>query len=98
MYYCQLGVYGAAISTVISQYVFESSSHFLAFDLVILTLGSSALSYLKICSHDNIFILVRYIVTFLMIWHLNKRAVLLPPKLGELQFGGYLKSGKNVVS
>nr|QBM79469.1 MATE39 [Rehmannia glutinosa] len=53
MYYCQLGVCGAAISTVVSQ----------------------------------------YIVTFLMIWHLNKRAVLLPPKLGELQFGGYLKSG-----
>ncbi|KAL6522495.1 Protein DETOXIFICATION 45, chloroplastic [Orobanche minor] len=53
MSYCQLGIYGAAISTVISQ----------------------------------------YIVTFLMIWHLNKRAVLLPPKLGELQFGGYLKSG-----
>ncbi|PIN25748.1 putative membrane protein, predicted efflux pump [Handroanthus impetiginosus] len=53
MYYCRLGVYGAAISTVISQ----------------------------------------YIVTFSMIWHLNKRAVLLPPKLGELQFGCYLKSG-----
>ncbi|KAL3624343.1 Protein DETOXIFICATION 45, chloroplastic [Castilleja foliolosa] len=53
MYYCRLGVNGAAISTVVSQ----------------------------------------YIVTFAMIWHLNKRAVLLPPKLGELQFGGYLKSG-----
>ena len=36
----------------------------------------------------------RYIVTFLMIWHLNKRAVLLPPKLRELQFGGYVKSGE----
>ncbi|PSS12142.1 Protein DETOXIFICATION 45 like [Actinidia chinensis var. chinensis] len=53
IYYFQLGVTGAAISTVISQ----------------------------------------YIVTFLMIWHLNKRAVLLPPKLRELQFGGYVKSG-----
>ena len=29
-----------------------------------------------------------------MAWCLNKRAVLLPPKLGELQFGNYLKSGK----
>lgn len=29
-----------------------------------------------------------------MIWYLNKRAVLLPPKMGSLQFGGYLKSGK----
>ncbi|KAK4595817.1 hypothetical protein RGQ29_014067 [Quercus rubra] len=37
--------------------------------------------------------LSQYIVTFLLIWHLNKRAVLLPPKLGSLQFGGYLKSG-----
>ncbi|KAM4089540.1 hypothetical protein ACB094_07G160700 [Castanea mollissima] len=53
MYYFQLGATGAAISTVLSQ----------------------------------------YIVTFLLIWHLNKRAVLLPPKLGSLQFGGYLKSG-----
>ncbi|XP_047943879.1 protein DETOXIFICATION 45, chloroplastic isoform X1 [Salvia hispanica] len=53
MYYFQLGVNGAAISTVISQ----------------------------------------YIVTFSMAWCLNKRAVLLPPKLGELQFGNYLKSG-----
>ncbi|KAM4099423.1 hypothetical protein ACJW30_07G158700 [Castanea mollissima] len=52
MYYFQLGATGAAISTVLSQ----------------------------------------YIVTFLLIWHLNKRAVLLPPKLGSLQFGGYLKS------
>ncbi|XP_075473720.1 protein DETOXIFICATION 45, chloroplastic-like isoform X3 [Primulina tabacum] len=53
IYYCQMGVYGAAISTVISQ----------------------------------------YLVSFSMIWNLNKRAVLLPPKLGELQFGDYLKSG-----
>ncbi|GJY17183.1 hypothetical protein Tco_0388674 [Tanacetum coccineum] len=28
-----------------------------------------------------------------MIWHLNKRAVLLPPRLRALQFGGYMKSG-----
>ncbi|XP_030942573.1 protein DETOXIFICATION 45, chloroplastic-like isoform X3 [Quercus lobata] len=53
MYYFKLGATGAAISTVLSQ----------------------------------------YIVTFLLIWHLNNRAVLLPPKLGSLQFGGYLKSG-----
>ncbi|XP_076914976.1 protein DETOXIFICATION 45, chloroplastic-like [Bidens hawaiensis] len=53
MYYFKLGVSGAAISTVISQ----------------------------------------YIVTFLMIWHLNKRAIILPPRLGALQFGGYMKSG-----
>ncbi|CAL5402341.1 unnamed protein product [Camellia sinensis] len=53
MYYFQFGVTGAAISTVISQ----------------------------------------YIVTFFMIWHLNKRVVLLPPKLRDLQFGGYIKSG-----
>lgn len=53
MYYFQLGVTGAAISTVVSQ----------------------------------------YIVTFLMIWHLNKRAELLPPKMGTLQFGDYIKSG-----
>ncbi|XP_059647398.1 protein DETOXIFICATION 45, chloroplastic-like isoform X2 [Cornus florida] len=53
MYYFRMGVTGAAISTILSQ----------------------------------------YIVTFLMIWYLNKRAVLLPPKLGSLQFGGYMKSG-----
>ncbi|KAG5547532.1 hypothetical protein RHGRI_013281 [Rhododendron griersonianum] len=53
MYYFRFGVTGAAISTVISQ----------------------------------------YIVTVSMIWHLSKRAVLLPPKLKNLQFGGYIKSG-----
>lgn len=53
IYYFHLGVTGAAISTVISQYT----------------------------------------VTFLMIWFLNKKAVLLPPKMGSLQFGGYIKSG-----
>ncbi|KAJ9550202.1 hypothetical protein OSB04_014247, partial [Centaurea solstitialis] len=53
MYYFKLGVTGAAISTVISQYM----------------------------------------ITFLLIWKLNKRAVLLPPRLGALQFGGYMKSG-----
>ncbi|XP_021611284.1 protein DETOXIFICATION 45, chloroplastic isoform X2 [Manihot esculenta] len=53
MYYFKLGVTGAAISTVVSQ----------------------------------------YIVAFLMIWNLNKRVVLLPPKMGSLQFGVYLKSG-----
>ncbi|KAK7386079.1 hypothetical protein VNO78_32164 [Psophocarpus tetragonolobus] len=53
MYYLRLGVTGAAISTVISQ----------------------------------------YIGTMLMIWCLNKRAELLPPKIGDLQFGSYIKSG-----
>ncbi|GAU43386.1 hypothetical protein TSUD_254700 [Trifolium subterraneum] len=53
MYYFNWGVAGAAISTVLSQ----------------------------------------YIGTLLMIWCLNKRAVLLPPKMGNLQFGGYIKSG-----
>ncbi|KAG6778047.1 hypothetical protein POTOM_017892 [Populus tomentosa] len=53
MYYLKLGVTGAAISTVASQ----------------------------------------YLVTFLMVWHLNKRVILLPPKVGELQFGVYMKSG-----
>lgn len=53
MYYFKLGVVGAAISTVLSQ----------------------------------------YIVAFAMIWLLNKRAVLLPPKMGDLEFGGYIKSG-----
>uniref|UniRef100_A0A7N0T0M9 Protein DETOXIFICATION n=1 Tax=Kalanchoe fedtschenkoi TaxID=63787 RepID=A0A7N0T0M9_KALFE len=53
MYYLELGITGAAMSTVISQ----------------------------------------YIIMFLLIWQLNKKAVLLPPKLGALAFGGYLKSG-----
>ncbi|KAF9676229.1 hypothetical protein SADUNF_Sadunf09G0116800 [Salix dunnii] len=53
MYYLKLGVTGAAISTVVSQ----------------------------------------YLVTILMIWQLNKRVILLPPKIGELQFGVYMKSG-----
>uniref|UniRef100_A0A5B6YJ64 Protein DETOXIFICATION n=1 Tax=Davidia involucrata TaxID=16924 RepID=A0A5B6YJ64_DAVIN len=53
MYYFRLGVTGAAISTVASQYV----------------------------------------VTFLMIWYLNKRTVVSLPNMKDLHFGGYLRSG-----
>ncbi|XP_056689178.1 protein DETOXIFICATION 45, chloroplastic-like [Spinacia oleracea] len=35
----------------------------------------------------------RYIGSFLMIWFLSKRVILLPPKFGDLKFGVYLKSG-----
>ncbi|WVY91989.1 hypothetical protein V8G54_037503 [Vigna mungo] len=56
MYYFRLGVTGAAISTVISQ----------------------------------------YIGTILMIWCLNERAELLPPRMGNLQFGSYIKSGEDL--
>ncbi|KAJ4966575.1 hypothetical protein NE237_018424 [Protea cynaroides] len=35
----------------------------------------------------------QYVVTILMIWSLNKRAVLLPPKMKNLHFGVYIKSG-----
>ncbi|XP_021285516.1 protein DETOXIFICATION 45, chloroplastic [Herrania umbratica] len=38
-------------------------------------------------------VLSQYIVSFLMIRYLNKRVVLMPPKMGELQFGTYIKSG-----
>ncbi|KAF5448646.1 hypothetical protein F2P56_029156 [Juglans regia] len=53
MNFLRLGVVGAAISTVVSQ----------------------------------------YIVTFLMIWFLNKRTVLSLPSMRSLHFGGYLRSG-----
>ncbi|TMX05649.1 hypothetical protein EJD97_012130 [Solanum chilense] len=53
MYYFGLGVSGAAISTVISQ----------------------------------------YLVAFSMMWYLNQRVMILPPRFEELQFGCYLKSG-----
>ncbi|KAK1587153.1 hypothetical protein Q3G72_010179 [Acer saccharum] len=53
MYHFQLGVTGAAISTIASQ----------------------------------------YIVTFLMIWYLNKRTVLSLPSMKNLHFGNYLRSG-----
>ncbi|KAL6346105.1 hypothetical protein AAG906_025385 [Vitis piasezkii] len=53
IYYFRLGVAGAAISTVASQ----------------------------------------YIITFLMIWYLNKRTVLRIPNLKNLHLGGYLRSG-----
>ncbi|XVF00778.1 hypothetical protein REPUB_Repub04eG0030700 [Reevesia pubescens] len=38
-------------------------------------------------------VLSQYIVAFMMIRHLNKRVVLLSPKMGALQFGSYIKSG-----
>lgn len=38
-------------------------------------------------------VLSQYIVAFLMIRYLNKRVVLMPPKMGALQFDTYIKSG-----
>lgn len=38
-------------------------------------------------------LILRYTVTILMITLLNKRVILLPPKMGSLKFGDYLKSG-----
>lgn len=35
----------------------------------------------------------QYIVTFSMMWHLNKKTMLKLPKMKDLHFGGYLKSG-----
>ncbi|MQM02341.1 hypothetical protein Taro_035106 [Colocasia esculenta] len=35
----------------------------------------------------------QYIATFLLLWRLSRRAVLLPPKILELDFSGYIKSG-----
>ncbi|XP_010236195.1 protein DETOXIFICATION 45, chloroplastic isoform X2 [Brachypodium distachyon] len=53
IYGFQLGITGAAISTVASQ----------------------------------------YIIAILLVWSLSKRAVLLPPRMDQLDFSGYLKSG-----
>lgn len=87
MYYFKLGVTGAAISTVVSQYVLYA---------FIPSLG--ILFYLFFTSHHAKIFSCRYIVAFLMIWNLNKRVVLLPPKMGSLQFGVYLKSGNFFTS
>lgn len=35
----------------------------------------------------------QYITTILLLWSLSKKAVILPPKIEDLQFGGYIKSG-----
>ncbi|WZZ10300.1 hypothetical protein YC2023_096221 [Brassica napus] len=42
-------------------------------------------------------VISQYTVTILMILLLNKRVILLPPKLGSLKFGDYLKSGGFVL-
>lgn len=83
MYYFRLGASGAAISTVISQYVLFKNIIFLVY-----------ISWLDLAVLILEILYLRYIVTLLMIWYLNKRAVLLPPKMGALQFGNYIKSGK----
>lgn len=35
----------------------------------------------------------QYITMFLLIWCLNKSVVIFPPKIEDLQFGGYIRSG-----
>ncbi|CAH2075795.1 unnamed protein product, partial [Thlaspi arvense] len=42
-------------------------------------------------------VISQYTVTILMIMLLNKRVILLPPKMGSLKFGDYLKSGGFVL-
>lgn len=42
-------------------------------------------------------VLSQYIVAILMVRELNKRVILLPPKMGGLQFGSYIKSGGFVL-
>ena len=83
MYYCQMGMYGAVISSMVSQYVFIQKIHSSKSQIMLL------LSWWHFHS-------IRHIAAFSMICHLNKRVVLLPPKLRQLEFGGYLKSGKHV--
>ncbi|KMT01261.1 hypothetical protein BVRB_9g212790 [Beta vulgaris subsp. vulgaris] len=80
IYYFQMGVTGAATATVVSQYVHSSWSL-----LIIFFLAELVTMLLFLCA--------RYVGSFLMIWFLSKRAILLPPKLGDLNFGVYLKSG-----
>lgn len=79
MYIFQLGITGAAISTVLSQYV--PGKFYFVFPLQHLANKLMTLN-------------CRYIVAILMLWHLNKKTVLLLPSIKNLQFGGYLKSGK----
>ncbi|KAG0452877.1 hypothetical protein HPP92_025541 [Vanilla planifolia] len=40
----------------------------------------------------------QYITTFLLIWSLSKKAVVLPPRIEDLQFAGYIKSGGLLLS
>nr|VDC98283.1 unnamed protein product [Brassica oleracea] len=42
-------------------------------------------------------VISQYTVTIVMIMRLNKRVILLPPKMGSLKFGDYLKSGGFVL-
>ncbi|KAJ0233593.1 Protein DETOXIFICATION 45 [Hirschfeldia incana] len=42
-------------------------------------------------------VISQYTVTILMITLLNKRVILMPPKMGSLKFGDYLKSGGFVL-
>jgi len=37
----------------------------------------------------------QYLGMFLLLWSLSRRAVLLPPKIEDLEFVGYIKSGKH---
>lgn len=95
MYYFRLGVTGAAISTVASQYVLSLSDFLFFHRLTATTIIVVLIVHWHFCVN---FLFVRYIVTILMIWHLNKKTVLILPDMKDLEFGGYLKSGELVLS
>lgn len=81
MYNFKLGVTGAAISTVASQYVLRPIES--SFSLTIPKLNNDTIT----------FTFFRYIVTLLMIWYLNKRTIISFPNMKNLHFGDYLRSG-----
>lgn len=95
IYYFQLGVSGAAITTVISQYV-PHLNIFKMFHISLCYCFSHQIQPSLIYLLFKYCLFVRYIVTISMIYCLNKRAILMPPKFGELRFGDYLKSGKQM--
>lgn len=81
------------------------SFHSLYFSLVFLIMFASLLYCLILLFFLSIlFIFIwwntyklqfsRYLVAFSMMWYLNQRVMILPPRFEELQFGGYLKSGE----
>ncbi|XP_049932193.1 protein DETOXIFICATION 45, chloroplastic isoform X3 [Nymphaea colorata] len=99
MYSLGLGVSGAAASVVVSQERERESTRVCGLHRWIgIFLPTSNLAP----EHPVLWIMAdlcywdgdcRYIITILLIWLLSKKVILLPPKMQDLQFGGYMKSG-----
>ncbi|KAK3032857.1 hypothetical protein RJ639_037034, partial [Escallonia herrerae] len=94
-----LGIGGAAIATVISEYVNDvvKLMHIFLYSMHITFCESKIMFH---CSHglQNFHFVFRYLIAFILLWKLNNKVVLISPKIDGERVSRYLKSGGLLIA